>query len=374
MAMVLAGLALVLGGARAATAADCGQADIAYLGTDGSRIRALRFDACAGRLGAVTPAAEVDKPRWIVPHARLPLVYAAIDGSGKEGRVIAYAFDRASAALTRVNEVTAGGGGTTHLWLDTASMTLLAANFASGSVSSIAVNQNGSLGARLATLQATGSGPHRRQASAHAHGGAIDPSGRYALVADMGADRVFVYGFDRTTGALSPDDASPPRTFATVAGSGPRRAIFGASGRFVYVLNELSAQVLVLRWDPQDGRLTQVQSLAISSPEFQGSKSASEIAVSRDGRFIYVADRGENALLAYRVHPEAGTLSLLQRLPSGGEAPWAFDIHPSGKWMLVANYRSNRMNLFGIDLQSGRLTDTAQAAESPSPVSVSFIP
>lgn len=369
------GLALVmaLAGAGAARAADCAQAALAYVGTEGGGIRALRVDACAGRLANIGPVADVPKPRWLLTHPTLPVVYAADDGGAQEGRVIAYAVDRASGALGRIDEVGAGGAGTTYLGLDADAKRLLAANFGAGSVSSISVNADGSLGTRVSTLKDTGSGPHRRQAGAHAHQATVDPSGRYALVADMGADRVFVYGFDRATGALSADDAANMRAFATAPGSGPRRAVFGADGRFVYVLAELSAEVLTLRWDAASGRLTQVQSLATSSAGFQGAKSTSEIAVSRDGRFVYVADRGEGALVVYRVDPKAGTLTWLQRLPSGGQAPWAFAIDPSGRWMLVANYRSNQVNLFHIDPGTGRLADTAQSLEAPGPLSATFV-
>lgn len=377
------GLARLLGGlllacnawaaAPYAHAADCAPAEIAYIGTDGQHLRALRFDACKGLLSMIGPVAEVPKPRWAVAQTQPPVLYVATDGNGQEGSVVAFVMDGATGALTPLNETAAGGGGTTHLWLDKPSMTLLAANFGGGSTSSFSVSSDGRVGALVTTVKATGSGPHRRQTSPHAHGVTVDPSGRYALVADMGADRVFVYGLDRATHALLADDAAVPRAFVAPAGSGPRRAIFGASGHFVYVLNELTAEVMVLRWDATQGRLSQVQTVPLSNPEFQGVKSASEIAVSRDGRFVYASNRAENTLVVWRVDADTGALTPLQRLPSGGEAPWAFEIHPSGQWMLVANYRSNRLNLFRIDPGSGQLSDTGQVVESPAPVSVTFV-
>jgi 6-phosphogluconolactonase len=354
-----------------ARAADCTHDGLVYVGTDGNPLRALRFDACVGKLAAIGKVAEVPKSRWIVAHPSLPVLYVTREGADKEGSVVVFGIDRRSGALNALNESSSGGSGPTHLWLDASSKTLLVANFGAGSTSSLAIERDGRLSPPVSTLKATGSGPHRRQASPHAHGVAVDPSGRQALVADMGADRIFVYDFDRSTHALSAGDAT--RSFAAAAGSGPRRAVFGASGRFVHVLNELSAELMTLRWDAGDARLTPVQTLSLSSSDFKGTRSASEIAVSRDGRFVYAADRGENTLVVFRVNAETGELALLQRLPSGGEAPWAFEIHRSGKWLLVANYRSNRLNLFGIDIDSGRLTDTGQSVESTAPVSAAFV-
>lgn len=359
--------------AGAASVAPCNPSELVYLGTDGVGIRAVRFDACAGKLTMLGQTADAKKPRWLLKHPQLPVLYTAAEGGDADGRVLAYTMDGRTGGLMLLGEMGAGGAGTTHLLLDAPSMTLLAANFGSGTVSSMALQPDGKPGALVSTIKATGSGPHRRQASPHAHGVAVAPSGRHALIADMGADRVFVYGFDRATRALQPDDASAPRSYQAPAGSGPRRAVFGARGRVVYVLTELSAEITVLHWDALPGRLTPVQTLALSGPEFEGTKSASELALSRDGRFVYVANRGENQLIVYRVDAGSGELAPVQRLSSGGDTPWAFDIHPSGQWMLVANYRSHRVNLLRIDTESGLLSDTGVALDSPAPVSILFV-
>jgi 6-phosphogluconolactonase len=370
-AVLVASVSLL--GACAATPPNGSQPELVYVGMDGGQMRALRFDTNTGDLSMIGPVADVPKPRWAVVHPQLPVLYVAGDGNGSEGSVIAFSVDRETGGLTKLNEVAAGGGGTTHLWLDIPSMTLMASNFSSGSASSFSVNQDGSLGARVSTIKATGSGPHRRQTSPHAHGAVVDPSGRYVLVSDLGADRVFVYGFDRATHGMLPDDKAAPKSFVAPAGSGPRRVVFGLDGRFAYVLNELSADIMTLCWDAALGRMTHAQTLPISGPDFQGAKSSSEIAVSADGRFVYVSNRGENALLAYQVDADSGRLSLVQRLSSGGELPWNFAIHPSGKWMLVANQRSNRVSLFRVDPVTGQMSDSGQSVDSPAPVSVTFV-
>lgn len=355
-------------------ALQCTPDDIAYVGTDGTQLRALRLDTCAGKLSMIGPVADVAKPRWTVSYptkpAAQPVLYVALDA----GSVAAFSVDRQTAALKPLGESGAGGTGTTHLYFDAPSRTLLAANFGSGSVTSLPVKADGSIGPLVSTIKATGSGPHRRQASAHAHGLAVSadgPGGTFALVSDMGADRVYVYPLNRATHVLKGDEAG--RSYATPPGSGPRRAIFGKDGRFVYVLAELSAEISTMRWDAAQGRLTALQTLSVSTAGFQGAKSTSEIELSRDGRFLYVGNRGENMLTVYAIDAASGELSLVQLLPGGGDGLWHFDLHASGKWLLVANYRSNRINLFGVDTSTGLLTDTGQSVESPAPVSVTFL-
>jgi 6-phosphogluconolactonase len=358
---------------RAATLPASAQSEFVYVGTMQSQINALRLDTSTGKLTAVGPVAQGLKSTWVEAHPQLPILYAVDDDSTKEGSITAYAVDRETGALTKVDATLTGGRGTTFLRFDSRSMTLVGANYNSGSVSSVAINPDGSVGALASTITETGSGPNRRQASAHAHSITIDPSGRYALVPDLGADRVFIYRFDPATHALSQDDALASHAFVAPSGSGPRHIEFGANGQYVYLLTELSAEIMVLRWDASQARLTLVQSLPTSSREFQGTKSGAELAVSHDGRFVYVEDRGENALVVYRVNPDSGELSQIQRIASGGEKPWGFAIDSSGKWMLVANQRSGKVNVFGIDLASGILSDTGQSADVASPTSMAFV-
>jgi 6-phosphogluconolactonase len=373
MKRLLCGIALSLlagleyGAAHAATPSD-DASELVYVGSQESLIHALRLDTSTGTLTDIGPVAHGLRPTWVEAHPRKPVLYAVDDDNAKEGSVTAYAVNRATGALTRINAVATRGHGTTNLYLDLPSMTLLAANYGSGSVSTMTVEGDGSLGSLASTISETGSGPNRRQASAHAHNAVVDPSGRYALVTDFGADRVFIYRFDRTTHALSADHA-----FIVQPGSGPRHIAFGADGRFAYLITELSAEVMVLRWDASRGRLTPVQSLPLTSASFLGVKSGAEIAVSHDGRFVYAENRAENALVVYRVDIKSGQLEEIQRISSGGDKPWSFAIDDSGKWMIVANQSSGKVNLFKIDTESGVISDTGNSAEVAKPVSIAFV-
>ena len=96
-------------------------------------------------------------------------------------------------------------------------------------------------------------------------------------------------------------------------------------------------------------------------------------ALGRDGRFVYVENRGENALVVYRVNADTGELSPVQRIASGGDKPWGFGIDASGRWLLVANQRSGKVNVFSIDAASGRLADTGQSTDVTDPSSVAFV-
>lgn len=346
-----------------------------YVGMHGSEIRLGRFDPKSGALAMEGPVASVPRPTWTIRHPRLPVLYSVNeegnDGS-KNGSIRAFRIDPKNGALAMINEVDAGGGGTTYLAIDPRSMTLIAANYAGGSVATFPILKNGSLGPAASVIAATGSGPHRRQNKAHAHSVAVDPSGHFVLAADLGADRLFVYPFDGRTHALRPDASGKARHFVGRPGSGPRHIAFHPDGRFLYLINELTAEVQAFGWDASTGHLSLLQTVATNSPDHEGDSSASEILVSADGRFVYAGNRGENSLLVYAVDRRKGTLSLVQRIGSGGEVPWGFAFAPDGRWLLVANEKSDRISIFAIDRRTGRLRYSGQSATSPKPVSFSF--
>lgn len=347
--------------------------ELVYVGTQQSRIQALRFDPSTVALTTIGTAAQGINATWVQGNPKQPVIYAVDDDRKREGSVTAYAVDRKTGALTELNRVDSKGVGTTYLSLDMRSRTLLAASYNSATASSIALEPDGRLGALASAIQETGSGPNRhRQASAHAHSAVVDPSGRHVLVPDLGADRVFVYGFDGARHALLPDDGNPPRTFDAPPGSGPRHLVFGADGKFAYVITEMSAEIYVLRWDAAQGRLEPVQTVELSSPQFDGVKSGAEINISADGRFVYAQDRGENMLVAYRVDPASGRLSEIQRIACGGAKPWSMEIDPSGKWLFTANQHSGNVAVFRVDPVSGRLTATQATTDVPTATSVAF--
>ena len=359
----LAAVPLLGAGRRAA-------ADLVYINTwQGEQIYGARFDASRGDLTSTGPVGDANAD-WAVQHPRLPILYVAT--MEEDGVVYVFRIDAATGALGRIGEVATGGagmggGGVSYLSIDEPSDTLLVANFEGGLVAALPISAMGRLGPPASIAQDTGSGPNPRQTGPHPHDVQVDPSGRFALVPDFGADRVFVYRFDRATRTLSGG-----YQYATDAGSGPRRVAFHPNRHTVYLLNELTADIHTLRWDPRGGRLTHRQTLSTDSSGFTGTKSASDLAVSRDGRFVYAGNRGENALVVFSVDRRTDLLTTAQRIPCGGVTPWSFSVHPSGRWLLVANEASSSVHVFGVDRRTGELADTGKAISVPHPDSITF--
>jgi 6-phosphogluconolactonase len=362
-----------------ATPATAHPQETVFFGTHGSGsgqgIFSARFDPATGALTPLGVAAEIERPTWQIASPDKPILYS-VSETGNDGKseasVYALAIDKASGKLTVLNQVGSGGGGATHLSLDPRSHTLFVANFGTGTVSALPVNADGTLGPVASKQTQVGSGPNaKRQKSAHAHAVAIDPGGHYLLSADLGADKVFVYRFDPVTRQLTP--AATPFLVAQ-PGSGPRHIAFAPSGRFVYIDSELSGEVSTYGWDQATGTLSPIQTLSAFPTDYIGEKSAAEIAVSQDGRFLYLSTRNSDQLIAYAIDATTGRLTEIQRLPAGGKTPWSFSLSPDGRWLLVANEASSLITEFRVDRRSGKLAATDRSLSVPTPVSVTFAP
>jgi 6-phosphogluconolactonase len=85
-----------------------------------------------------------------------------------------------------------------------------------------------------------------------------------------------------------------------------------------------------------------------------------------------VSNRGHNSIAVFSVAESTGALTLEQVISTDGDWPRNFTLDPTGRWLLVANQRSNSVVVFGRDQQSGQLAPTRQRIALPSPVCLRF--
>jgi len=333
------------------------------------------FDDVTGKLTAIGQTVDLEHPTWIADNPEKPIIYSVNqlgDASNQQGEVVAYKINLPAGNLTEIGRVKSGGRGTTYVSFDPVTQTVFTANYASGQVTAIAVKPDGSLGEVTSASQNYGHGPlAQRQSSPHAHSALIDPSHRFVLVPDLGADRVFVYRFNDADRTLSAGD--PPFEQFDPA-SGPRHLIFYPGGKFVYVNTELTAEIDVLSWDANTGHLTLVQKLSTVLPSFKGYRSGAEIALSPDSRHLYASNRSDGTVEVYAVNSATGKLTEIQRIPAEGTNPWSFAIDPTGHWLLVTDEGSNSVVVLKIDPHSGKLSATGETMTMRHPVSATIVP
>lgn len=339
--------------------------------TESKGIYRFTLDLASGQLtpaGEPTPTAN---PSFLAFHPNGRFLYAVNEikeFQGKNaGSVSAFAIDPKSGSLSLLNQQSSNGPGPCHLTLDRDGRNVLVANYDLGNVAVLPLENDGRLKPASVFLQHLGSSvTPRPQAGPHAHSVNLDAANRFALVADLGLDRVFLYRFDAAAGALIPHE---PPSFRTAPGAGPRHLAFARGGTRAYLINEMNSTVMALAYDAADGVLEEIQTLSTLPAGFLGNNSTAEIVVSPDGKFLYGSNRGHDSIAIFAIDA-AGRLRLVGHQPTLGRTPRNFAIDPTGDYLLAANQTSDSVVVFRIDRATGRLTPVGTPVFVPRPVCV----
>jgi len=289
------------------------------------------------------------------------------------GQVLAFSIDQPTGRLTLLNRQPSGGDGPCFVTVDPQGKNALVANYTSATVAVLPLNPDGSLQPASCVIKQTGSSiDPARQTHAYAHSVNLDPSGRFAFVADLGADKLFLYRCDSNKGTLTPSD---PAAMILPPGSGPRHFTFDPAGNFAYLINEMGASVVTYSFDVGSGQLKQLQIVPTLPPDYKGTNTSAEVQIHPSGKFLYASNRlGTDFLTIFSIDPPSGKLSLIGYQPTLGKTPRSFRIDPSGRFLIAANQDSNTIVLFTIDPDTGKLSPIGKPLDVASPTCVKFLP
>ncbi len=342
----------------------------------------LSFDSQTGLLDAKPlQVIKSANPSWLTLSADQRRLFAVNEnGPGQRdlvGRVSSFAVDPKSRQLSPINQVQSLGNEPTHSSLSADGRYLFVSNYSvaedpGGSLAVLPVDAGGRLSppVQLSSHPASRINPER-QRSAHVHSTVSSPDGQYVFSNDLGADRVFVYRYEPKAHPEHPLIAATPASVQLPPGSGPRHLLFGADGKHAYLSMEMSAQVAV--FDYQAGQLTQRQLVDLAAGQPAANKAAAALHASRDGKFLYVSNRGAaNELLVFAIDPVSGELKELQRRSVEGDHPREFSLDPSEEFVLVANQKSNQIVVIERDRQTGLLGKTVQKLPFDAPSDIKF--
>jgi 6-phosphogluconolactonase len=347
-----------------------------YVGTytDGTRsegIYLVRMDLRTGQLRQVGSVSAAN-PSFLTIHPNGRVLYAVNEletyKGARTGAVSAFAIAGDTGGLTQLNEQASGGDAPCYVSVDRTGSVVLVANYLGGSIALLPIHTDGALGPATQIVKHTGAGPHANQAAPHAHYILADPSNRFVLAADLGADRVFVYRLDLTAKSLRHVDGGDG---IMRPGAGPRHLDFHPTLPLVFVANELNSTVATLRFDADRGVLTPLDVRSTLPAGWTGTNYVADIHIAPDGRTLYVSNRGHHSIAVFSL-TASGSPALEQVVSTEGDWPRNFSLDPTGRWLLVANQRSDSIVVFARDQHSGRLTPTQQRIALPSPVCLRF--
>jgi 6-phosphogluconolactonase len=333
----------------------------------GDGIHVYRADPATGALTDVQHIGDLVNPSYLALSRDQRVLYSV---HGDEDYATALALDPETGEARFLNRAATGGKNGVREAVDPSGKFLVVANYASGNIAVLPIAADGSLSDQHQVVQLPGEpGPHKvEQVSSHPHDIVFDPSGRFALVPDKGLDRVFVFQWDITAGALTP---TAQGSVKSRPGAGPRHLAFHPKLPVVWVLNELDSTIATYRFDGRSGALKALQVIPTLPTDFTGYSTAAEIAVSPDGRFVYGSNRGHDSVTILAADAD-GLLSVSGWQPSGGGGPRFIGLDPAGHFLNAANEQGDNVVTFAVDAASGKLTPTGQVISNASPVTIVF--
>ncbi|MCA9192545.1 MAG: lactonase family protein [Planctomycetales bacterium] len=341
-----------------------------YTGGASEGIYYSQLDPGTGSIAQPRLVAKLVNPSFLDIHPRLQVLYAISEVAAKgneSSQVMAYRFN-GQGELTPLGGCEAGGDGPCHVAVHASGKFLFVANYGSGSLSSFVLNSDGSIGQMQSNIQHTGSSVNpQRQREPHAHCVMPDPSGNFLCAADLGTDEVISYRIDLATGALT-----KTASVKLVPGSGPRHLAFHPSGKYAFVIEELSSTLSLCSWDDQSGKLNVLQNLSTLPEQFGQSSFTAEVQVHPSGNFVYGSNRGHDSVAIFAFDEAAKALTLKGHMKTGGKTPRNFRISPDGNFLLAENQQSDSIIAFRIDATTGKLAKVGDGVQVGSPCCIKF--
>lgn len=382
-ALAFVGMLLVLGGvlskSSATTLGKSGSEYWVYVGTAAyhdepkNALYLCRFSSITGALNVVGVTAATANPGFLAVHPSERFLYAVNEigeyQGEKNGAVSAFRIDRQAGSLTLLNQLPALGANPSFVTVSKNGKFVLFASYYGGVVSR-SIRADGSLSDPAATLQVgvPAGAPH--QENSHPHAVVLSPDNRFAIVPDLGLNRILAFHFDEMSGALVPND---PAFWQSIAGSGPRHFAFTPDGRFAYAINEMQSSLSVLSYDARAGAFQHIETVSTLPASFKDANTGAEVVVAASGKFVYASNRGHDSIAVFAIDRDRGTLTLVQDVSVEGKTPRNFAIDPSGSFLLVGNQDSNEIVEFRIQSRTGRLAPTGQRVQIPSPTCIVFV-
>jgi 6-phosphogluconolactonase len=334
-------------------------------------ILAYDWDGTSGELKPAGVAAKISTVDWLAYSPGHWYLFAACEVDSFNGKATGEvaSFRVRNGEIKPLSARNSAAKGTCHLAVDRTGRVLLSADYGGGSAASFLITE-GKLSPAVWTEHYTEHGPNKdRQEAAHAHFCSFSPDSRFAYINDLGGDMIHIYKLDTPTAQLTKAGA-----YHAKPGAGPRTLHFHPNGHTAYCMNELLSTVDVLEWHRADGSLTRETTVELLPPNPPAGvvSTGCDTVITRDGRFVYFANRGDDFLYAFQADAKTGALTPMKRSSCGGKTPRNFVLDPTERWMLVANQNSNWVSVFARNPETGELANEGKNFDAATPMRILF--
>ena len=197
---------------------------------------------------------------------------------------------------------------------------------------------------------------------------ALDTSGQFLYAIDPHLDELRVFAVNPDSGILGVMRVQPPHT-----GRKPVAIALDPAARFSFVANAGDNTVSVFTHRREGSPAF----YPIYQPDsrYPVGSDPSALVVDPTGKYLFVANRGDNSLSMFSIHFHEGLLEAVPGTPvPTGSSPMAVAVHPDGEWVLVANRESSDISIYRLNALGGALVAQSSLKVEPHPTDISFGP
>lgn len=254
------------------------------------------------------------------------------------------------------------GAAPCYISVDSQKHLVFTANYHLATINIFSYDENGKL-TFITNDTHEGHGPRAEQDQAHPHFFDETPAGNL-VSCDLGIDAVDFYKLDG-------DKLKHLARYQMENGFGTRHLVFSPDGKTMYIVGELSSQVNVARLNENTWKFEDVATYKTIPDDFSDHNGAAAIRISKDGKFIYISNRGHDSITVFKVLDD-GKLELVQRISVFGSFPRDFNWDKDEKYLVVANQNTNNATLYRRNSETGNLTPIQKDIPVPEATRVLF--
>lgn len=336
-------------------------------------ITVAKLDYASGSLDIVQQVTDISECHYLNFHPSGKYLVATTTNNDYE--VHMFAVDETTGHLSKLNGLPANGTSPCYVMVEDSQQNVLMVNYNTaqgrGNIRIYPIDENGQLQANSEMIEHDGHSINTaRQQESHPHMIITTPDNRFAVVPDLGTDKVYIYALDTIQGKLSLHT-----TLDLQAGAGPRHAAFHPTQQLMYVINELDSTMVAYQFETENDTWTHLSTVSTLPVDHQDNPEKpnypADIHVHPNGKFLYGSNRGHDSIVIYALD-DAGVPSLVGHESTQGQWPRAFMIDPTGAILIVGNQNSDTAVVFAIDSDTGLLTHQS-TSDLPAPIAIKML-
>lgn len=334
--------------------------------------------------GAVEPAKlaiKATNPSYLLINGNKLYTANEVGTYNGESSGFVSAYEIKNGQLSLLNTQASIGLYPVHLSLNKSGKQLYVANYGSGAAGSAGVSAydlaaDGALESNVKYIAYAGHGKDAsRQSSPHTHSVyviATPENQDLILSVDLGLDKIFTYKNESPTNnltALAENNILDQQNNKLPIG--PRHLAISQDQKFVYVVDELYSYIFVYALDKLNGQMTFKQKVHTFTGTLKVERNyPANAVISKDQRYLYVANRGQNTIAQFSIKAN-GELIYLKEFSAEGDWPRDIALDASGKYLGIANQRSDNVTIYQINQHNGTLTKPVKI-HVPTPITLKF--